>query len=68
MKEADVELAWNWRGYGISIRVLRKGGQQQGRTCREGKYSGGNLGTRLPRQVASRASMAFGSRFVGPIS
>lgn len=63
-----MELAWKWRGYGISIRVLRKGRQEQDRACRGGGYSRGNLGSRLPRQVASRASMASGSRFVGPIS
>ena len=62
-----MELAWQWRGYGISIKLLREraqGGEKQHKAEE-------SVDTAVLASVQDRANrdhlLASGSRYVGPM-
>lgn len=62
-----MELAWQWRGYGISIKLLR----EKARTSPKPDRTEENIEPAVPTSGSEKAYrdhlMASGSRYVGPI-
>jgi hypothetical protein len=62
-----MELAWQWRGYGISIRVLRREAENRAaEPAKEPMVQSHSAQER--REEADRGQLlASGSRYIGPI-
>lgn len=61
-----MELAWKWKGYGISVSLVK--GEADQRTTSVADEASVAQGLRQPEDQATRDHLlASGSRYVGPV-
>ncbi|TKJ29492.1 MAG: hypothetical protein CEE40_08305 [Chloroflexi bacterium B3_Chlor] len=61
-----MELALKWRGYGISIRILRKGAESTAEPAVE-RMAEPHTAQERREEAERQHLLASGSRYVGPI-
>ena len=62
-----MELAWQWRGYGISIKLLRESARRRSESDRVEESVERAVSASVPHKAHQDHLMASGSRYVGPI-
>jgi len=65
-EEREMELALKWRGYGISIRILRKGAESIAEPA-EGRIAEPHTAQECREQAERLHLLASGSRYVAPM-
>jgi hypothetical protein len=66
-KEAAMELAWKWRDYAFSIKVLRRRGESRAEPRKENEIVESAAIHNSEDEVHREHLMASGSRYVGPM-
>jgi len=62
-----MELAWQWRGYGISIRFLRENARSGSKSDKAEETVEHVISATVSDKAHRDHLMASGSRYVGPI-
>ncbi len=62
-----MELAWKWRGYAISIKVLSRRGESGAEPGKENEIVESASTHNCAEEAHREHLMASGSRYVGPI-
>lgn len=62
-----MELAWQWRGYGISIRLLRENARKRSDSDKAEESVEPVVSASVPDKAHRDHLLASGSRYVGPI-
>ena len=62
-----MELAWQWRGYGISVRLLREHAQSRDKHHKAEESVEPVASASVPDKAHRDHLLASGSRYVGPI-
>ena len=62
-----MELAWKWRGYAITIKVLSRRGESRAEPDKENEIVESAATHNSAEEAHREHLMASGSRYVGPI-